>query len=303
MLSGGEITGNTAGAATANAIQTSGLKLIATMKDFMPQSQYSRLKMETQGDADRALLHRFRQLKDHPALLAWYMNDERGQTYVPQLAKRQALVRKLDPEHPTYTVLYQLQILDKYMDTYDIIGTDPYPVGSDDNDYDRCAKWAEVAVNGSFGVRPVWQVPQVFDWGVYWKNKVKKTRMPSARELKNMFWQAVACGANGLIGYSHFDIRRMDWKNPKDKVWADVCEAAEEIRAYAPVILSGDAPPTVTTDNPSVRVRAWRDGKTVHVLAVNTKDVPAKAMVKLEGGATLAADLPGLDKQTWRIEK
>ncbi len=282
-----------------DACQRHGLTVIYTIEGVRgPGCRFTNEESIVTWTRNSVLRH-----KDHPALLAWYMNDERGQTYVPQLAKRQALVRKLDPEHPTYTVLYQLQILDKYMDTYDIIGTDPYPIGSDDNDYDRCAKWAEVAVNGSFGVRPVWQVPQVFDWGVYWKNKVKKTRMPSARELKNMFWQAVACGANGLIGYSHFDIRRMDWKNPKDKVWADVCEAAEEIRAYAPVILSGDAPPTVTTDNPSVRVRAWRDGKTVHVLAVNTKDVPAKATVKLEGGATRTADLPGLDKQTWRIEK
>jgi len=236
--------------------------------------------------------------KDHPALLAWYMNDERGKTYVPQLAKRQALVRELDPEHPTYTVLYQLQILDKYMDTYDIIGTDPYPVGSDD-DYEKCSQWAEAAVCGSFGVRPVWQVPQVFDWGAYWKNKADKTRMPTVREMKNMFWQAVASGANGLVGYSHFDLRKMDGKTPRAKAWADVCEAAEEIRRYVPVILSGDTPPTVTSDNAAVRVRAWRDGETVHVLAVNAKDAPEKVTVTVGDGTTLAAALPPLGMQTW----
>jgi len=281
-----------------DACQRHGLKVIYSLEGvYGPGCRFTNEESIVRWTRNAVLAHR-----DHPALLAWYMNDERGKSYIPQLARRQSLVRGLDPEHPTYSALYQLKILDKYMETYDIIGTDPYPVGSDD-DYEKCARWAEAAVEGSFGVRPVWQIPQVFDWGVYWKNKADKTRMPTAREMKNMFWQAVVGGANGLIGYSHFDVRRMDWKNPKDKVWRDVCAAADEIRCYAPVILSGDEPPKTISDNPTVRVRAWRDGKTIHVLAVNAKDEPAKATVTVEGGKTLTADLPALEKQTWSYQQ
>lgn len=272
-----------------DACQRHGIKVIYPIEGvYGPGQKFTNEASIVRWTRDTVLRHR-----DHPALLAWYLNDEHGQTYIPQLARRHSLVRELDPDHPTYSVLYQVQILDRYLDTCDIIGTDPYPVGSDD-DYETCSRWVDAAVEGTFGIRPVWQVPQVFDWGAYWKDKAEKTRMPSVREMKNMFWQAIAGGANGLIGYSHFDLKKMDWKNPRAKAWQEVCEAAEEIRRYMPVLLAGDEPPKVTSDNPAVRVRAWRDGEKVHVLAVNVKNAPARATITVAGREGKPLELPPL---------
>jgi hypothetical protein len=43
--------------------------------------------------------------KDHPALGAWYICDERPVKYLPILEARHELVRNLDPAHITYSVL------------------------------------------------------------------------------------------------------------------------------------------------------------------------------------------------------
>ena len=236
--------------------------------------------------------------RGHPALLAWYTNDERGNSYVPQLERRYRLIGELDPNHPVYAVLYQLPIVRYYMDTCDIIGTDPYPVGNpysagNAEHIEICSEWADASVEGSYRMRPVWQVPQVFDWGVYHKDKADKSRMPSSAELKNMFWQAIACGANGLVGYSYFDVKRMSWKNPWKQTWADVCEAAGEVRRFFPVLLSDGIPPAVSCGSADVRVRAWRDDERAYVLAVNIRNRPVSASISAGGDWTVAESALG----------
>jgi|EP01046_Picozoa_sp_COSAG06_P023724 hypothetical protein len=45
------------------------------------------------------------QFKDHPALVAWYTNDELpATTYRPQLLTHQQWVVEGDPNHPTWQV-------------------------------------------------------------------------------------------------------------------------------------------------------------------------------------------------------
>ena len=261
-----------------DAYQRHGLKVIYTIEGvYSPGGRFTNEQCITSWTRKAVEAHR-----NHPALLAWYMNDERGYVYIPQLNRRHRLVRDLDPDHPTYTVLYQLDLIGQFMDAFDVIGTDPYPVGGGD-DYRICSLWADASVRESFSIRSVWQVPQVFDWGVYHKNKADTSRQPSVREMKSMFWQAVACGANGLVGYSYFDLKRMDWKTPFDKSWADVCEAANEIKRFFPVILSGDTPPAVFCDSTNARVRSWREKDDVWVLVANAVNKTTRTQVTVDG--------------------
>ena len=68
-------------------------------------------------------------IKDHPAVLAWYVVDESPLSKLPQLCARRELVARLDPDHLTWGCFYQSdQILD-YLPSCDVIGTDPYPIG------------------------------------------------------------------------------------------------------------------------------------------------------------------------------
>ena len=101
-----------------------------------------------------------------------------------------------------------------------------------------------------------------------------------------MAWQCVAAGANGLVFYSFFDLFKMKDRDPFEKRWADVCEMAEEIKRFIPVILSADPVPLVTCGNSaSVETRIWRSGSDVYLLAVNGTSEPVTATLKVAGGS------------------
>ena len=89
-------------------ISRRGLKIIASLKDFMPGAQHAPIKkIETQGDADRGLMRRIEMVKDHPAVIAWYMNDESSVSHIPRLERQYRILKEMDPEHPAWSVLFQ----------------------------------------------------------------------------------------------------------------------------------------------------------------------------------------------------
>ena len=264
-----------------NAIQTSGLKLIATMKDFMPQSQYSRLKMETQGDADRALLHRFRQLKDHPALLAWYMNDESSVGHIPRLERQYRLVRERDPDHPVWALLCRRVSIREYSGTCDVIGTDPYPIP--DKTVDVAGDFARETARAFFG-RPMWQVPQAFAWKWFRKGNAEdqeRNRMPTKAEMRSMTWQHIAGGGNGIIFYSlGVLLRNLTDRDAFDSAWKDVCDVAREVKAYEPILLA-DPVSGVTDCPPGLSVRTWSLFGRTCLLVVNETDRTNRGVIRL----------------------
>ena len=228
--------------------------------------------------------------KDHPALLAWYLNDERGIGELENLTGRFRTVKELDADHPSWICLYQYDQVRDYMDTFDCLGTDPYPIGH--QEIDLCIKWAATARRRTMGLRPLWQVPQAFDWAAFHADH-KTDRMPTADEMRNMTWQAIAGGANGLIYYSYTYLMKSP-TTPFEKAFADVCAAAQEVKDLFPVLLAGDTPPAFTVGGAEgVAARTWREGGRLYVLAVNTTRKPCTAKVTLACGFTFVRPLLG----------
>ena len=56
-----------------------------------------------------------------------------------------------------------------------------------------------------------------------------------------MAWQAVCRGANGIVYYSYFDIKRND-DVPFETQWGILSAVAAELDSYAPVLLSDEGP-------------------------------------------------------------
>ena len=214
------------------------------------------------------------------------INDEMPLEMVGRLAARQRLMEELDPDHPTWVVLYQYDQVRAYLPTFDVIGTDPYPIPG--KPAGLALEWTRVTRDQTYGTRAVWQVPQVFDWGAYRKgDEREKTRAPTLAEMRSMAWQCVAAGANGLVFYSFFDLYKMKERDPFEKRWAEVCAMGAEIRRYIPVLLSVEPAPGVTVEGPaSVATRVWRVGSEVYLLAVNAAPEPAAARVAVEGGTS-----------------
>lgn len=263
-----------------------GLKVIYSIKDFYSGTRWAPAHMKTEADEVAEIRRRVALHGRHPALIAWYINDEMPLEMVGRLAARQRLMEELDPDHPTWVVLYQYDQVRAYLPTFDVIGTDPYPIPG--KPAGLALEWTRVTRDQTYGTRAVWQVPQVFDWGAYRKgDEREKTRAPTLAEMRSMAWQCVAAGANGLVFYSFFDLYKMKERDPFEKRWAEVCAMGAEIRRYIPVLLSVEPAPGVTVEGPaSVATRVWRVGSEVYLLAVNAAPEPAAARVAVEGGTS-----------------
>ncbi len=267
-----------------DACHALGLKVIYSIKDFYSGTRWAPAGMKTEADELAEIKRRMALHRSHPALIAWYINDELPLEMVDRLAARQRLMEELDPDHPTWVVLYQYDQIDAYIQTFDVIGTDPYPLPG--KPAGTALMWTRSTRDRSYNTRALWQVPQVFDWGAYRKGAEReKTRAPTLAEMRTMAWQCVAAGANGLVFYSFFDLFKMKDRDPFEKRWGEVCAMAEEIKRYIPVILSVEPAPSVTCEGPdSVETRVWRSGGDVYLLAVNGASASVTAKVTVPGG-------------------
>ena len=259
---------------TMDFFNTNGVMVIYSLKDVYFGTSRAPKNIRTAADERSVVEDRVRRFKEHPALLAWYLNDELPIALKGRLAARRDLLEELDPEHPTWIVVYQIENLREYMPTFDVIGTDPYPVP--EHPLSMVTDWTRRTVAAFGGRRPVWQVPQAFDWG-----PAKKGRMPTAEEMRRMSWQCIAAGANGLVYYSFGAIAGRNVVTPFEKAWADVCAAAAEVRRYIPVMLSVESTPVVKGVPTDWGVRLWRKDGDVYMLAVNAQDTASSTVLEL----------------------
>ena len=230
---------------------------------------------EAQAYVERVVTER----KNHPAVMAWYCNDEISLEKFPQLLARQQLLERIDPGHPTWTVLYQYGEVRGYYPTFDVVGTDPYPVPK--SPIGNVAMWTRTTDDEVMGLKPMWQVPQAFAWADCRGPERKNDRFPTREEMVNMTWQCVANGANGIIYWCY----RLLYQKGKFLVdrWADICAAAASVKPYIPVILSDEEAPKVTGATEDLSVRAWRYQGAVYLAVVNNTPKPITGEIGLDG--------------------
>jgi hypothetical protein len=177
--------------------------------------------------------------------------------------------------------LYQVDQIRDYIPTFDVIGTDPYPIAR--TSASRAGEYTRQTRRGVHERRPVWQVPQVFSWACYSKSDTPKPedRMPTLEEMRSMAWQCIAEGANGLLFYSWFDIRR-DKTTPFDEHWPKVKSIAAEIKDLVPALLSVEPAPAITSAaNESVCWRAQQLDATTYLIVVNATEQGTSAQFTL----------------------
>ncbi|MCX5759040.1 MAG: hypothetical protein NTU83_11140, partial [Candidatus Hydrogenedentes bacterium] len=208
-------------------------------------------------------------------------NDELGTELLPRLAARRRLMETLDTGHPTWVVLYQVDLIDQYIDTFDVIGTDPYPIP--ERPAALAGDWTRKTVEGVQGARPVWQVPQVFNWACYKtaEDDKAKSRTPTFDEMRSMTWQCIAGGARGIVFYSWFDLHR-DPATPFDVQWPLVKQTAQEVTDYIPALLSVEKTPAIASVEAAVVMWTTRQlaGKTF-LIVVNPDSMPHSQVFRL----------------------
>ncbi len=239
-----------------NQLQARNLKLIFSLKDYIGHGQ---------EDID-TITHKMNTFKNHPAIISWYMNDECGLEYLPELEALYQKARELDENHPVWSVHWNTDWLIKEAHTTDIVGVDPYPI--DNSPITLVSQMADAAEEAR---KPLWLVPQIFDWRDYPDDPRASTgRPPTREEMRAMSYLAINHGAKGLIYYSYFDIRNdADYETR----WKEIKGIAREIDYLRPVLLSIDQTNynDIVCDNADIDLKLMRDGNTYYLLAVNTK--------------------------------
>ena len=248
-----------------NQVESRNLKLIFSLSEYIGHGQ---------KDID-TITHKVKTFKDHPAVISWYMNDERGPEYLPELDARYHKVRELDKNHPVWSVHWNTHWLIQEAHTTDIVGVDPYPI--DNNPITLVARMADAANKAG---KPLWLVPQIFSWTDYPGDPAGRDltgRPPTREEMRAMTYLAVNHGAKGLIYYSYFNIRDdLDYMAR----WKEIKGIAKEIDQLRPVILStrqtnGNE---ISCNKDNIDFKFMKKDDTYYLFAVNTKKESIKGV-------------------------
>ena len=267
-------------------VASKGLKMIYTLKDCYVGLKYAPKGVTNEAAEIAYITRRVKEFKDHPALLAWYNNDELGLDWIKRLTMHRDLFERLDPNHPTWVAHYMVEDIRSHLPSFDVIGSDPYPIcQTGDPPISQVMEHTRITRKGVFGARAMWQIPQVFDWGAYRVKDKDKTRPPTFDEMRNMAWQFIAEGANGLIFYAYDSWEKMKWRTPPEQMWNSVCRIATEVKEKVPVFLSDETAPAVSLITKDASVRTWRKDGETWLLAVNPTYRPKVVEFTLEGCA------------------
>ena len=227
-------------------------------------------------------------------LLVWCTNDELPPGFVSRQTTLYRRLREYDPDHPVYAVLDKYYHVRDFMPSFDFIIMDPYPVGNRKRGgIDQCTVWPRKASEAVFGIRPVWQEPQAFNWEWHRRNfnaSSPEHHFPTRDEFRSMAWQPIALGVKGFIWYS-FDWLLHESTPEEFKVrWGYMKETFADIARFSPVFLSVEKAPAATCDNAAVTVKTWRHDGSVWLAVVNTTEEAQTAHVrpacKVKAGAT-----------------
>lgn len=206
-------------------------------------------------------------LRDHPALLAWYVYDEPSAEGMAESEARYRLAKKLDPSHPAY-VNYLSNKLEGHVG--DIYSTDVYPIPHG-TPLDAIRAVARMSAAAAPEGKPVFMWLQGTGFA-YWMD-----REPTPRELSCMVYGSLIAGARGLYYFAQF---------PRTKACFDEMRAlCVEVDALTPVLYDPGSPPPVACEPPAVMCRAYAHGAEVYVLAINTLAAPCEGRFSLPQAA------------------
>jgi hypothetical protein len=212
-------------------------------------------------------------VKDHPALLGWYLFDEPSPSEPNQrpadLKRVYDVIAAEDPYHPVAVCICEASHERMYLDCYDVLMIDVYPVTHNPAPLTSVADrmdhaWAAVA-----GRKPVWNIPQTFGWDVIAGIDRQAWVTPTPAQTRVMYYLAVTHNAKALVAYCYHVYTRYDAEAAKAgkwayvlgghlpdqqaKLWGELAKLGPELKALAPALAQ-----------PRQETRVLQDGK-VHV--------------------------------------
>ncbi|HLP72125.1 MAG TPA: hypothetical protein VK155_04420 [Bacteroidales bacterium] len=241
----------------------------------------SRINGLSDEEKKSRLLAEIAAIRDHPALLGWYIADEPNGYKIPprELEDIYNLIRENDPWHPVSIVfMAPFTAAKKYENALDIVMADPYPLP--DLPVTLTGNVAQELREAFAGTRPVWMVPQAFGGGELW------SREPTIQEIRSMTWQSII---NGATGIQYFVRRGPNYFPKSPSTWAECGRIAMEVSELTPWILSDEETLPVESSSKNIAYTSrMHDGKLV-IMAVNKINEPVTVSFRIYGERTASA--------------
>lgn len=149
-----------------------------------------------------------RVVKQHPALLAYYLYDEPspnkpGQS-VADLKRVYDIVADEDPYHPIGICICVPEYFGAYVECYDMVMPDPYPLVKNRRPLTWVSQWMDTARTAIGDHKPVWVVPQAFGWDIIENIPDPESyRTPTPAQERCMTYLALAHGARAVMYYCY----------------------------------------------------------------------------------------------------
>ena len=285
-----------------------GIKCVFNLNAFYsPNSNY--VKRGWAGETDPLSMTRklAEGIKDHPALLGWYLTDElsEGQLAVPVAMRR--VLNRLDPYHPTFTLSNLPSAMPNYAVSGDVFVYDPYPL--------------DKAVRGRAGVEriisgfrerahmagcPVWAAPQAFNWGIQeLVRRGKKVKLsdyvePTEDDIRSM---ALLCALDGAAGFCFFNFP-FPWEDKvkkryaelgmadyPEKLWKKIKAAGWALKSLEPCLTgTAEAFPVRIENRGKANTRAclwWSENGRKYLVIVGCGGGKSDALITVPGAAVL----------------
>ncbi len=256
-----------------NLAEKYNVKVIYSVKDFYAGSQFVPSQIKSPKDELVLLDQTINRFKDNPPLLAWYNNDEILPEHLERLEEHYNVLASEDPNHPVLSIIDKPLQAGLYLKSTDIIGGDPYVVPN--QEMDMVGKTTKTIFEKTAYSQPVWMVIQAHNIGNYREfiPNPQDYRSPDYNEMRCMSWQAVCEGADGLIYYSFFDLKR-NADVPFEIQWSNLKKIVSEIDSFSDVLLSEEKADSVMASGITGSV-SWLDWTTrefnnkLYIFAVN----------------------------------
>lgn len=279
-------------------LQQKGLKEIYNINDLYPSARDFKDSgwegIHGNNQIASAVINAY---KNHPAILAWYLNDELPASLVPEMTDYYQRVSKEDPSRPCIIVLCNMPEVKYFPQTTDVMGVDPYPIP--DTSVTKVSDWVDTAQLAVNGHKPVIAVLQDFAWYQHNSTNPDRSHIPSAEELKTgraptyeeqrcMTYLALTHGVKGILYWCYYDMRQLP---QYQEMWSGLKKIGTEVKFLSPMLLSSTDLGTVSV-NPSsekihTRLKKW-NGK-FYLIAVNSDSNTQSACFRINFKQTKTA--------------
>jgi hypothetical protein len=224
--------------AYTEAMAPFGIYYLDTVSAFFPEMHAYPLSARTRHlDADELITRHTKALERNSRVVGYYVCDECASEVQPRTFHQYALVKQNDPASVTYAVNNYPNEFQFWRDTVDVLGVDPYVLGSRQTE-SYVGDMTRSVVAAVHNARPVWTVIQFF-------RLTALSHFPTESELHDMSWMAITEGARGVFYWS-YGLRGLDWgkRDPvlRQKRYDELVNVTKGISALEPVLLAPDSP-------------------------------------------------------------